>query len=107
MVLVTGSRTINNIDISQYLGNVTHILTGGAMGVDTLAIKYAEENKILHTEIKPDYNKYGKAAPVIRDKEMVNIAERVIAIWDGKSKGTKHTIDFAKKRGIPIEIFII
>lgn len=107
MVLVTGSRSIADIDISEYLKNIDVLLTGGAKGVDSLAITYAEKNGIKHIEILPNYAKYNRAAPVIRDEEMVKMCDRVVAIWDGKSKGTKHTIDFAKKYRKPIDIHII
>lgn len=107
MVLVTGSRSIVNIDISQYLKGVDVILTGGARGIDALAISYAQKQGIKHIEIFPNYNKYKRAAPVIRDEEMVRMCDRVVAIWDGKSKGTKHTIDFAKKYRKPIDVYII
>lgn len=107
MVLVTGSRSITDIDISEYLKNIDVLLTGGAKGVDSLAITYAEKNSIKHIEVLPNYAKYHRAAPVIRDEEMVKMCDRVVAIWDGKSKGTKHTIDFAKKHDKPIEIHII
>lgn len=107
MVLVTGSRSIADIDISEYLKNIDVLLTGGAKGVDSLAITYAEKNSIKHIEILPNYAKYNRAAPVIRDEEMVKMCDRVVAIWDGKSKGTKHTIDFAKKYRKPIDIHII
>lgn len=107
MVLVTGSRSIADIDISKYLKNIDVLLTGGAKGVDSLAISNAQKQGIKHIEILPNYNKYKRAAPVIRDEEMVRMCDRVVAIWDGKSKGTKHTIDFAKKHGKPIDIHII
>lgn len=107
MVLVTGSRSIADIDISEYLKNIDVLLTGGAKGVDSLAIAYAEKNSIKHIEILPNYAKYNRAAPVIRDEEMVKMCDRVVAIWDGKSKGTKHTIDFAKKYEKPIDVYII
>ena len=107
MVLVTGSRSIADIDISKYLKNIDVLLTGGAKGVDSLAITYAEKNSIKHIEVLPNYTKYHRAAPVIRDEEMVKMCERVIAIWDGKSKGTLHTINFARKYNKPVEIHII
>lgn len=107
MVLITGSRSIADIDISKYLKNIDVLLTGGAKGVDSLAITYAKKNGIKHIEVLPNYAKYNRAAPVIRDEEMVKMCDRVVAIWDGKSKGTKHTIDFAKKHEKPIEIYIL
>lgn len=107
MVLVTGSRSIADIDISKYLKNIDVLLTGGAKGVDSLAIAHAEKNSIKHIEVLPNYVKYHRAAPIIRDEEMVKMCERVVAIWDGKSKGTLHTINFAKKHNKPVEIYII
>lgn len=53
----------------------------------------------------PDYAKNGKAAPLIRNKLIVKNAEIIIAFWDGKSRGTKFTIDYAKRIGKEIKIY--
>jgi predicted Rossmann fold nucleotide-binding protein DprA/Smf involved in DNA uptake len=99
-LLIVGSRNIKECDISVYIPeNVNLIISGGAVGVDTLAEKYADDNNISKLILRPDYKKYGKAAPIIRNKMMVDIADEILIIWDGKSSGTKATLDYARQIG--------
>lgn len=84
--------------------NISTIISGGAAGADTLAEKYSSEMNIPIEVIKPDWSKYGRGAGIVRNKEIVNNADIVFAFWDGTSKGTKSSINFAKKAGKQIEI---
>jgi len=54
----------------------------------------------------PEWDKYGKRAGAIRNQEIVNEADTIIAFWDGQSKGTKITIDMALKAGKPLDLFV-
>jgi tyrosyl-tRNA synthetase len=65
-----------------------------------LGEKYAKMKNIPIKIYKPDWEKYGKAAGVIRNEDIINYSDRVIAFWDGKSKGTKNSIDHARKLSI-------
>ena len=106
-VAIIGSRSLINVEISKYIPeNVTEIISGGAIGIDTLAEEVADKRRISKSIIRPEYDKYGKKAPLIRNKEIVNRAELVIAFWDGKSRGTKFTIDYAKKLNKEVKIYI-
>ena len=97
-ILIAGSRTIDIFDLSPYIPKeTTLIISGGAPGIDTLAEKYADEHKISKLILLPQYNLYGKAAPIKRNRTMVDIADTVIIIWDGQSHGTKYTLQYAKK----------
>lgn len=97
-LLVAGSRSITDIDISKYIPkDVDAIISGGAKGIDTLAEEYADKHKISKVIIRPSYSVSKKAAPILRNQSMVILCNRVLAIWDGKSRGTKYTIDYAKK----------
>lgn len=94
-VMIAGSRNIN-IEIDKYIPpETTTIISGGAIGVDTFAEKYADRMNIPKIIVRPDYKRYGKIAPLIRNKQMVDMSDMVIAIWDGRSRGTKNTIDYA------------
>ncbi len=107
-VAVIGSRGITNIDIGRYIPpDATLIISGGAIGVDTLAEKYADKKGIKKMILYPDYELYGKSAPLIRDKLIVDNADLVVAIWDGVSSGTEFTISYAKRRNIPCEVYIV
>lgn len=83
-------------------GPVTQIVSGGAYGVDKRAAEFAKANGIEVLEIKPNYIRYGKRAPLIRNAEIVQKADMLIAFHDGKSTGTLHTVGLAKKKGIPV-----
>ena len=104
-LLVVGSRSIKDFDLSPYIPSETEvIISGGADGVDTIAEKYADKNRLSKLILRPKYNLYGKAAPIKRNKEMLDIADKILVIWDGRSKGTKSTIEYAnsKKKDITI-----
>ncbi len=108
ILMVAGSRSITDIDISQYIPeDTTHIISGGAKGVDTLAEEYADKHRISKTILRPRYDLYKKGAPLKRNDEMVEWCDKVLVLWDGKSRGTKHTIDHAKKVGKPVNVVII
>ena len=97
-IAIIGSRNATNVDIGQYIPeNCTEIVSGGARGVDTLAQEYAQKNGIPLTVFKPDYEKYGRAAPIVRNKLIVNHTDQVLAFWDGHSKGTLSVIQYCEK----------
>ena len=107
-LLIAGSRTIENFDLSPYIPtNTILIISGGAKGVDSLAEKYADQNKISKLIVRPQYHRFGKAAPLKRNEEMISLADKVLVIWDGKSNGAKHMITHAKKALKPITIITI
>lgn len=83
------------------------IVSGGARGADSLAAQYARENGIELVEFLPEYDKYGRSAPIIRNKSIVDNADCVLAFWDGASRGTKNSIDYARRQGkrVVIELF--
>lgn len=98
-VLIAGSRSIKNFDLSKYIPeNTTLIISGGAEGVDTIAENYADSHSISKLIVRPDYKKYGRCAPIKRNEFMVDIANMIIVIWDGKSKGSLYTINYAEKK---------
>ena len=107
-VAVIGSRGITDADISKYIPTDAElIISGGALGVDTLAERYADERGIKKLILYPDYKLYGRNAPLIRDRLIVDHADVVIALWDGESRGTKYTVTYAKRRGVPCKLYII
>ena len=80
------------------------ILSGHCSGVDAMAERYADENN-YDLEIYPaDWEKHGKAAGPLRNKKMVEKSDCVVAFWDGKSRGTKSLIDYAKRSEKPLRI---
>lgn len=84
--------------------NVVGVVSGGARGVDSLGARYAHEHGLQLTEFLPDYDKYGRGAPLIRNKTIIENADYVLSVWDGKSRGTLNAIGHAQKLGKPLHI---
>ena len=104
-LLIAGSRSITDFDLTPYVPeDTTLILTGGANGVDTLAEEYADKHRISKLILRPQYKLYHRGAPLKRNDRMVELCDRVLVIWDGISHGTKHTIDYANKLGKPVDV---
>ena len=92
-------------DLSPYVsGDVDTIISGGARGVDSLAEKYADFHHLSKYIIRPRYDLYGRAAPLKRNELIVDMADAVLVIWDGKSKGTQYTLQYAEKKNKPITV---
>ncbi len=105
---IVGSRTCPQIDIEKYLDETPDtIISGGAIGADTLAHEYALKKGIKFIELKPDYKSHGKIAPLVRNRLIVDECDSVLAFWDGKSKGTKFVIDYATKMNKPVKTVYI
>ena len=105
-VAIIGSRTISIENIEDYIPQgTTEIVSGGAKGVDSCAKLFAEENNLIYTEFLPEYKKYGRAAPILRNRLIVDSADIIVAFWDGTSKGTKSVIDYCNKAGKKVQIY--
>lgn len=93
-VAVIGSRGLCVADLGKYLPEgTTEIVSGGARGVDTSAREYALSHGIKLTEFLPEYDKYGRSAPLKRNITIIEYADLVLAFWDQSSRGTKFVID--------------
>jgi hypothetical protein len=105
-VIIAGSRTITEYYLIEnaiaYSGfKITEVVSGTARGVDRLGEIYAAKMNLPLTMFKPDWDKYNKSAGHIRNKQMAEYADGLIAIWDGISPGTKNMIENMKKVGKP------
>ncbi len=109
-VIIAGSRSIADYDllletINQLKWKITEVVSGGAYGVDKLGMRYAKENNIECKMFLPDWDTYGKKAGILRNKDMVEYADALIGLWDGESKGTKFTIEYAIKKGLKVHVY--
>ncbi len=105
-VAVIGSRGLSVDDLGKYLPeNTTEIVSGGARGVDTSARQYANAHGIKLTEFLPDYATHGRRAPLLRNLQIIDYADVVLAFWDGVSSGTGFVITNCRKKGVPVKIF--
>lgn len=104
-VAVIGSRGLKVDNLGEYLPEgTTEIISGGAKGVDACAREYAISHGIKLTEFFPEYEKYGKSAPLKRNISIIESADIVIAFWDGKSNGTRFVIEKCHEMGKEIKI---
>ena len=102
---VIGSRNLRVDNLGDYLPEgVTEIVSGGARGIDACARDYALAHGLKLTEFLPEYEKYGRGAPLRRNIAIIEYADLVLAFWDGTSRGTKYVIDNCKKRNIPVTV---
>ena len=102
---IIGSRDCPPIDIEAYLDEMPDtIVSGGARGVDTYAREFALKHGLKLVEFLPDYSKYGRGAPLVRNKLIVAECDCVLAFWDGVSRGTKFTIEYARKCGKMVRV---
>ena len=111
-VIVAGGRDFNDYKLlketldnfKQEYGNITEVVSGGAIGSDKLGERYANENNIPIKRFVPDWNGLGKKAGHVRNRKMGDYAKEhngmLVAFWDNQSKGTKGMIDYASKIGL-------
>ncbi len=113
-VVIAGCRDYDNYEqakayIDSCLSNVRKenqiiIVSGGARGADALGERYAKENGFQVEKYPADWETYGKSAGPRRNEQMAQASDYVICFWDGKSRGTKSMIEFAKKHNKPLRI---
>lgn len=107
-IAIIGTRDAGMVDchwLAQYVpSETTLIISGGAKGIDTYAEEYAQSRGISFFKIIPDYKKYGKNAPLIRNQEIVDRVDRVLAFWDYTSRGTASVIAYCIERGKPVDV---
>ena len=105
---IIGSREIYDIELESFVPEqVSEIVSGGAKGIDTLVREFAKRKSLKITEFLPKYNIYGKAAPLKRNEEIAKYADAAIVFWNGKSKGTQHTINLFKKLEKAVTVYIV
>lgn len=99
---VIGTKEFSNYALLKEKLSEIHdielIVSGGAPGADALATRFARKHKIYLLEFPPNHIKHDKEAKHVRDKQIVDNCDVVIAFWDGVCEGTKFTLDYAKTK---------
>jgi len=113
-VIIAGCRNFTDYELlkeyaDKILQNVVQresieIVSGGAKGADELGELYAKERGFVLTRFPAEWDKYGRAAGPKRNELMGDYADALIAFWDGKSRGTKHMIEYARKKGLLVRV---
>lgn len=116
-VIIAESRTFNDYKkiveaAYTYLNpnDKITIISGTAKGADTLGELFANKNNLPLVKMPAKWDLYGKRAGYLRNVEMANYAAEgkgvLLAFWDGKSHGTKHMIDIAKRKGLEVHVIL-
>lgn len=113
-VIIAGSRGFSNYKLlreqcNKYLRekrNTSNIIivSGHARGADTLGERYAQDEGFALEVYPAQWKKLGKQAGYRRNEQMAEVADALIAFWDGESKGTKHMIDIMNNKGLPTKV---
>ncbi len=109
---IIGSRTFENYDflnetLEQYKPKITLVVSGAAKGADSLGEKWATKNNIKTLIFPANWDKYGKRAGFVRNEDIIKNCDCCVAFWDGKSKGTSHSISLCEKYNKPYKIIHI
>lgn len=99
---IVGSRSFTDQRLfdkllDSYSNNVEVVISGGARGADTLAERWAKKHNIPCIVYTADWDTYGKRAGYLRNVKIIKECDVCIAFWDGKSKGTQHSISLCDK----------
>lgn len=107
-VAIVGSRDYPDLaEVRRYVGTLppdTVVVTGGARGVDRVAADEAESRGLAVVIHCAKWDDEGRSAGYRRNIRIVEDCDRVVAFWDGGSRGTQHTIDIARRKGRPVEV---
>ena len=113
-VIIAGSRGFSNYKLlreqcNKYLREKRKtcniiIVSGNARGADSLGEKYVKDEGFDLEIYQAQWKKLGKQAGFRRNEQMAEVADALIAFWDGESKGTKHMIDIMNNKGLPTKV---
>jgi hypothetical protein len=112
-VIIAGGRDFDDFDllckkVDKILSrqDEIEIVSGTARGADKLGERYAELRGYDIKRFPADWGNNGRAAGYMRNEDMADYSDALIAFWDGSSKGTLHMIDTASERGLKIRIVL-
>lgn len=113
-VIVAGSRGFLDYDLMcreldklfwdspEFADRDIKIVSGMADGADTLAIRYADERELTKILFPANWKSFHRIAGFLRNEDMLSVATHLVVFWDGKSNGTRHMVEIAKAKGIPV-----
>ena len=111
LVAIIGSREIYGYGLDELIShipqNASELVSGGAAGVDALAEQAAGRLGLPIRVFRPDYDRDGRFAPLVRNSEIVGYADLVLAFWDGRSRGTADTLRKCVETSTPFRIIHI
>lgn len=115
-LIIAGGRDFNSYEVLDESIKIKYpelcecdnliVYCGTAKGADTIGEEWAKENEVKIKYFRPDWNRLGKRAGIVRNKEMLEKATHLLCFWDGVSKGSKNMIEISIKKGIKVEVVL-
>lgn len=107
--IIAGSRDATDIRkllsaIKKCDWEITQVVCGMARGADTLGLQWANSMQIPVVKFPANWDLYGKSAGYRCNVQMAENADALIALWDGKSRGTGHMVDIARSKRLRLLI---
>lgn len=107
--IIAGGRDFNDYQalcdkLTLHKYSITEVVCGGARGADALGKRWAEENNIPVKMFPARWNLHGRSAGMVRNVEMAEYSDQLIAFWDGQSPGTRHMIGTATALHLDVSI---
>ena len=111
-VIIAGSRHLKCKDLifkklDEMKDMIDEVVCGEAIGADSIGKEWAIKNKIKVKSFPAEWDKYGRVAGPIRNMDMGDYADYLIAFWDGSSTGTKHMFTYMQQIGKHGEVVLI
>ena len=114
-VIIAGSRSITDYTtvlkaVAQAIYNgfvITEVVSGCARGVDRLGEQWAASTDLPVKRFQAEWIRFGKSAGIRRNVQMAEYADALIAVWDGKSRGTQNMIDTARESGLIVHVVVL
>ena len=111
-VIVAGSRDFKDYALLKefldklviFRSDFTEIVSGTASGADKFGERYAQEHNLAIKRFPADWEKYGKAAGHIRNRQMAEYADACVVFWDGQSKGSVNMAKVARELKLPLVV---
>lgn len=118
-LIIAGGRDFKSAEHYDYLvecmdylptakpewSTIMEVVCGGAKGADTLGKEWAGVHQLPVKMFPADWTKYGGSAGPIRNEQMGDYADALVAFWDGKSRGTLHMISYMRRLGKAVQVF--
>lgn len=113
-LLIAGGRDFSNYDLlvrrcAAYIAENCDvleptILSGRASGADSLGERFAKEYGLECMYFPAQWEKFGRAAGPMRNREMAQVTDGAVVFWDGRSRGTRSMIGYLRQKGVPVEV---
>ena len=98
------SEELTHLANGIYASHAVSIVSGLARGADSIGRRFALSNDVKCYDFPAEWNKYGNSAGFIRNEQMGNFSDGLLAFWDGKSAGTKNMIHYMRRLGKPVHV---